>query len=404
MTVASMVPREQLLDEVASVAELASAKSGRVQLRQERRLSLPYPLFIGKDLHTIASAKVFQRASFRVPSITLSKYSDVTILPEKLILIDEQTISGDSCEEPVRADDGVWFKDEYASDFGGQRICFPRLNDHKWSAGTNRIDYSDALGRPVQVIDAPAFSLLAWFETNVSHWLVDVFSRLWALPFIRERDFKILVPGGSIPYMKETLELFGISPDRIVSVHNGVSYKVKTLYNVSRLASHYNYFSPEIIEFYNYLPNYIPNFQLGVHDYVYISRRDSDKRVCENELELEDRLRERGFHIATLSSLSIVERISLLRGAKLLMGACGAGMAHALMMENNTRLLVTGAPDMHLNSNLFLNIAAAKSQTVALLAGKNLENQERTLSRWTLPLEDTLKQVDRFVALGAGAK
>lgn len=397
MQKATVVPREDILDKVEDCAALHKAKSGYTILRDERTFPLPCAKFMGQHLHTITSGHVYRRTQFRVPEIALSKYHNATILPQKFILVDEETVSGDSCEELVKPSDGVWFKDDDAFDFRGERVSFPRLSSHKWSVGRNEIDYSEGSGQQIYEVDGPALSVLAWYETNVSHWLVDIFARLWGMSFIKDKDFKILVPGGSIPFMKETLDLLGIHPDQIISVHNGQEYRVKTLYNVSRLASHYNYFSPEIIDFYNYLPNYVAGFEAGMDDLIYISRQDTQNRPCTTELELEIKLKERGFRIIQLTDLSVSERLSILRGAKLVMGACGAGMAHTLFMDNNTHVMVTGAPDMHFHSNLFLNIAAQKHQSVALVAGQNIDNKSKTLDRWTLPVDDTIKQVDRFL-------
>ncbi|MEO1659100.1 MAG: glycosyltransferase family 61 protein [Pseudomonadota bacterium] len=397
MQKATVVPRNDLLQKVDSCDALQGVNSGYTVLRQERRFPLPYAKFMGQHLHSITSGHVYRRTEFRVPEIALSKYSNVTVLPEKFILVDSETISGDSCEELVRSDDGVWFKEEDSFDFQGQKVCFPRLTSHKWSIGRNQIDYSNAIDVPIQEIEGPVLSTLAWYETNVSHWLVDIFARLWGTPFVKNKNLKVLVPSGSIPYMKETLELLGISKDQIVSVHNGYRYQFETLYNISRLASHYNFFSPEICEFYNYLPNYVEDFQRGTDDLIYISRQDTQNRPCVTELELEDKLKDRGFRVIQLTDLSIVERLSCLRGAKLVMGACGAGMAHTLFMDDKTHVMVTGAPDMHFHSNLFLNIAAQKNQSVALVGGQNIDNKNKTLDRWTLPVDDTLKQVDRFL-------
>jgi hypothetical protein len=59
---------------------------------------------------------------------------------------------------------------------------------------------------------------------------------------------------------------------------------------------------------------------------VYISRRDAVRRSMRNELQLEEALQARGVKVITLTGLSLVEKISLLRHAPLIIGAHGAGL------------------------------------------------------------------------------
>lgn len=393
-----VLPRNELLEELETPDHLHKADSGWVHLREERHFPIPQARFMGKLLAQIASQWVYQRTSYRVPAITLSKYANALILPHQFLLVPEKkALSSDFCEELTIATDEVWYKDEESFTRNDQSYCIPRLSSNAQWREKNMVDISHAEGKVVREIKGPALFLTSWYHNNVSHWLLDLLPRLWGLSFIRESDIKIIIPAGHPPFIKESLELLGISSDRIVPINNGSVYKCDQLYNISRLASQYNFIAPELIDFYNFLPNYVQNFTSKKFDKIYISRRDTDNRPMISEEELERELEKRDFKVIRLTELTFPERMSYLSGATLVMSACGAGMAHAVMMQDNTHLIVTGTPDMHFHSNMYLNIAAQKNQTVSMICGVNIDNKSRTHDRWDMDVADTLKQVDRIL-------
>lgn len=399
---ATVLPRSAILPQIDKVADLQQAAQGWCMLRPERQARITPPFFVGSQKTRITQLPVFNRSFFRIPPLCLSKYSDVTILPHQFIQTAPSILSGDSCEDPVFETDGVWFHESLAFVHDGVEMVYPRLKDCGWHVERNIVDIKKAAKLPLVELEGPVLDITAWYPANVSHWLVDVLPRLWALPFIRERNLKILVPervpSGRPPFMMESLELMGFEPDDIIWFKNNRRYQIETLYVPSRVAGHYSFFSPEIISFYDQLPNRIQNFTAGTDPLLYISRQDAPQRRCLNEAEFEAALKNRGFRILNLTEIDFAERVSLMRGAKLLAGPCGAGMAHALMMQDNTDLFITAAPDMHRGSTLFQNIASMKQQSITLLAGKTEGSGPATKADWSLDLENTLQEVDRVLA------
>lgn len=72
---------------------------------------------------------------------------------------------------------------------------------------------------------------------------------------------------------------------------------------------------------------------------IYISRRDTNRRIMENEAELEARLTEMGVQCLSFSELSLAEQIVCTRGAKVMIGAHGAGLTHILAANPGLRVL-----------------------------------------------------------------
>lgn len=389
------LPRHKILPKLDTISELASHDCGWVELKPERKFPLPKACFRGHASERSLAHWVFHRKECRVPPITLSKYKTAYILPQHLLYVPEQNvISADSFEELVTESDQVWFKDELAFIIDDEKYCTPRVSDiANWVEG-NILDLASSVGKPVRYIEGPSLIVTAWWHHNVNHWLMDLFPRFWGMDYVQEADFRIILPAKHPPYITETLRLLNIDPSRIVTVHNGCVYKCDQLYNISRLASQYNYISPELIEFYDALQGRVERFKAAPYEKLYVSRRDSDKRVCENEAEFEEMLLKRGFEIISLTELPFEDRMRYFSGAKVVVSACGAGLAHCVLMQENSHLIVTGTAEMHFNSNMFVNIAAQKNQTVTILTGNNMEYRSKTEDRWFLNLDDAIRQVD----------
>lgn len=401
MTLAKILPREFFLSKVQDASSLIQSDAGWIELRPERSAPIVFPQFAGKHSSDIAAQGVYQRNRFRIPPLTLSKYSDVQLLPHQFILADPEHISGDSCEEPVTIDDGIWYYDKQAISFKGQNICFPRVSAHPWHSARNIIDISPAFDIAETMIDSPVLSIMSWYPTNVSHWLVDLLPRLWVLPYLSDVSFKLMIPEATPPFVWESLLLMGFRSENVIQFSNNDRYRIRELYVPSRVASHYTFFSPEIVDFYRSLPARILGFtpDPDPDEKVYISRSDAKRRRCFNEAEFETYLVDLGFRIVTLTELSFVERIKLFAGVKFLMGSAGAGLAHSLMMPDGTDVFVTGSPEMHKNSSLFLNIASQKSQRVTLMSGEQAADCTGINADWSLDIPNTLATLERALAL-----
>lgn len=76
----------------------------------------------------------------------------------------------------------------------------------------------------------------------------------------------------------------------------------------------------------------------GEAELLYISRRDSRMRTMANEAELERRLIELGFSVVTMSGRPLVEQISIVRAARIVVAPHGAGLSLLLFARPGTRV------------------------------------------------------------------
>lgn len=399
MTVATIKMRDALLPRLGGHRELCDAREGWIQLREERHYPIIIPRIVGKRIPPQDKLRPYQRASFRVPPLCLSKYSKVDISSHQLIMTDGQTVSGDTFEDPVVEEDGHWYEADKAFELNGQSVLIPRLRYHNIYRGPDRVFAEGYDELPIREIEGPVLSILSWWGgANLSHWMVDCLPRLWALPFIHEPDLRLMVPQSKAPFVAESLELMGFGPERVIPVNNGNRYAVETLYVPSRVGSHYNFFSEEIISFYRSLRDRVANFKRGTDELIYVSRRDATSRRCVEEEQFEKELEKRGFRIVVMTELSFAERLELMAGCRFVVGECGAGLTTSLMMPDHSTVLVTGTPEMMFNAALFTNIASQKRQEVLLFAGTALDDGRPDLIDWSIDVEDAVKAIDRALA------
>lgn len=164
-------------------------------------------------------------------------------------------------------------------------------------------------------------------DNNYSHWLLRYISRIAI--FEAELDlneYKFLVTSELAPYQKESLELIGISEDRLVRIPPEqfteckevvVSTQLRTEAHIGIAAAWIrdNYCSPT-------LDKNTANRRL------YISRRDATMRKLLNEEELISALLQKGFEVVTPGELSFSEQISLFGEAGIIVGPHGAGLTN----------------------------------------------------------------------------
>jgi hypothetical protein len=82
------------------------------------------------------------------------------------------------------------------------------------------------------------------------------------------------------------------------------------------------------------------------HERIYISRRDTGKRVLRNEREVEDLLSERyGFLIVSLSDKDLYDQVNLFSRAKVVISPHGAGLTNIGFCEPQTSVLELQMPD-----------------------------------------------------------
>ena len=180
---------------------------------------------------------------------------------------------------------------------------------------------------------------------NYYHWLADVLPRL---ELIRQSGIplesidKFIINPTGLPIQAETLKLLGITPEKIWFSEEPIHIKAKELIIPSVTGSIW-YMSKWVCDFLR--RKFLPLAQQTQTDRgkqtpekIYICRESKYRRVI-NEEEIIAALREQGFAIVRLESLSFLEQVALFAGAKMVISPHGSGLTNIVFCQPGTKVL-----------------------------------------------------------------
>lgn len=182
------------------------------------------------------------------------------------------------------------------------------------------LGWGGVLHEPLQPITARMSQrLVAFGSAGYFHWLYEVLpAAVWAL---REFPDAILMVAADAPrYVLEAAEM--LATDRCVMVDGVVRASELIVPGIEPMSGFVRSSDLHLVQ------------ELGAtHSaspcpHVYVSRARDSKRSMRNEIELESELRERGFSILYSQETSWTDQISAFRGAELIVGPHGAGLAN----------------------------------------------------------------------------
>lgn len=180
---------------------------------------------------------------------------------------------------------------------------------------------------------------------NISHWFVDVLPRLHLLKEsgLYDKVDWFLVPSLRYDYQRETLELLGIPKEKIIAGDQHPHITADHIIASTAPRGNYTLVPTWLCEYIQ--SSFMPFAEeagdepLEDSPYLYISRSDSSIRKVLNEEELVERLKPYGFKTVVSSKLSIKQKIKLFANAKVVMGACGAGLINFMFCKPGTKVI-----------------------------------------------------------------
>lgn len=181
------------------------------------------------------------------------------------------------------------------------------------------------------------------------HWMLEILGRL-ALLEMQGIEYDFLYVPITAPFMRESLDLWGIDPNIIIDASNDFRITADelivpslvsdvTIDGISRLA--------------HYIPSYIVHYIKAKllhaaeqkklkfqHDKkIFISRKDASSRKIINEDELFALLKTKGFKRYYLTQMSLLEQISLFHNAEIIISSVGSGLTNILFCNPNVQLI-----------------------------------------------------------------
>ena len=171
------------------------------------------------------------------------------------------------------------------------------------------------------------------------HWVLDVLPRLLFVErFDRLRGMPLIVQRGITQAQRESLQILGISPDRIIEF-NGNHWQVEQLYYVQ----HGTYACPTPLHTQWLRERFAPH-SITRSRRLYISREDAARRRVVNEPDLVRELVSYGFEVVTLSGMSFADQARLFNEAEIIVGPHGGGLTNAVFAKPGTTLIELFSP------------------------------------------------------------
>jgi hypothetical protein len=204
----------------------------------------------------------------------------------------------------------------------------------------------------VQRVIGSVVSLATDGHNNFYHWMLDLLPKLFiALAAgLGDRPFYV---GGSTPFQKQTLQLLGIPPARVLDC-NAIPYLQADQLIVPFLGDDH---PPNVFDAAKYrllaevFSTRIPAKATAkkLHARFIVSRNKTRSRRVVNEDALAARLAPLGFTLVHLEDLAFLEQITLFAKAKAIVASTGAGLVNLIHCRPGTPvaiLMPEACPDL----------------------------------------------------------
>ena len=190
---------------------------------------------------------------------------------------------------------------------------------------------------------------------NFYHWIYQCLpSIILAQTIYSGQKFKIVLPPLE-GFRKRSLELLGIKDINIHILEDDEILKCKSLVYSNLLSGQFSFNPVPFIE--QILKPFKLNCQInslvGAYpEKIYISRKDTNRRVLANDAEISEYLSGLGFQEIVMSDYSLEEQVSLFSNAKFIIAPHGAALVH-LLFSDNCKNLIEICPSNYVNDCFF---------------------------------------------------
>jgi hypothetical protein len=205
---------------------------------------------------------------------------------------------------------------------------------------------------------------------NYFHWLTEVLCRLALLELAGIEYDYLYVPQNS-SFMKETLSLWGINPEKIIAPYAN-TYIQADLLIVPSMVSNVSFgFAPFSCYVQPHLIKYVKDKLLSgakkrnintkhLSNRVFVSRKDAHQRHVINEDEVFKLFQAHKFVRYELENLSVTEQILLFHNAEIIVSPQGTGLANSIFCTQKAKIIellqaLNDSTFWYLSQNLNLN-------------------------------------------------
>ena len=236
---------------------------------------------------------------------------------------------------------------------------------------THDIEYNTLRRRlKPELIAGEYATIVSRHARSYFHWFTECLPRLCLLESLP--SVPILVQEGLPDWQRESLNLLGISEDRLRQMPRGC-YEVDQLYfpsfpGYAAFTGDWTFaFADQMLKWLR--GKFCGTRTLNLNKRVYVSRQGVAHRRILNEDSVIAALEREGILVVDAGRLSIAEKISLFGDASLIIGAHGAGLTHTLFAPSGASLIEILDPVKLVST--YYQLAAAMDQSYWYLLADN---------------------------------
>ncbi|MET3206559.1 UNVERIFIED_ORG: capsular polysaccharide biosynthesis protein [Arthrobacter sp. UYEF13] len=210
------------------------------------------------------------------------------------------------------------------------------------------------------------FYLDTEYPGHFGHIMTEVVARLWG--WIEARgifpDIRVLVSldrdQKSIPnYQAEILATFGIETSMIEYISPDEEVVVERLVAATPQFSNPNWSDTALRAVWGNIRDSLAATTTELPERIFISRKQTTVRSCNNTAQLESLFEENGFTIIFPEKLSFREQVAIFSAAKVVAGFGGSGLFGTMFAkESGTRIVIAGETYIAMNEYLISSVLA----------------------------------------------
>lgn len=201
-------------------------------------------------------------------------------------------------------------------------------------------------GTDARALSGDVMPLVGRLDTNYFHWLTESCAQIEGLEIYQRetgRSPTVLIRGGGPAYLRESLELLGVSSGQIAAWEETTPPTAVNGLVVGSIPGNRVACAPRSLRWLRerFLAGARVSAQGGRK--LYIRRRVGGWRSAVNDEELSNLLAGRGFEVVRPEGMSLADQVRMFAQADVIIGMHGAGLANILFAPRATLIELTGA-------------------------------------------------------------
>jgi capsular polysaccharide biosynthesis protein len=212
------------------------------------------------------------------------------------------------------------------------------LSPEVWGVENHPIFSQLRLPKPQRLTDRPAIAVTPEALGNYYHWLIDLLPRLSLIKSAGgsfDSFVQILINGSRASYEQASMNALGVPGEKIRYVDANDRFQIENA-TIPSMDHFSKTIAPWKIKCLRALRGSIPATSRIASKRIYISRRRAAVRRVLNEKDFEQILRNAGFVLIEIESLSWPEQVALFSNAQVILAPHGAALANAAFCEPET--------------------------------------------------------------------